>query len=218
MFKFHLLCLLLALCLSVQISMSMAARPSKRFTGVMAAALNKGDANAEKDGKKNSAKVVAKGNDNEEPTLNAFDLCIAGSVATALGDLSLHPIDTIKTTQQTSEVVESMFAVAKKIWKTSGLKGFYPGVVPYVAGDGLSGAVKFASFELSKSWLFPKVDKKYHNTLQFVCAAGAFIACSVILVRPTLVTISIVLLPLLPYHHTCYDDNQTNTTASPVSF
>lgn len=47
---------------------------------------------------------------------------------------------------------------------------------------GLSGAVKFASFELSKSWLFPKVDEKYHNTLQFVCAAGAFVACSVILV------------------------------------
>jgi len=138
MFNFHLLCVLLALCLSAQISMSMAARPSKRFTGVMAAALNKGDANTKNDCAKKTAKVVAKGEAIEEPTLNAFDLCIAGSVATALGDLSLHPIDTIKTTQQTSEVVQSMFAVAKKIWKSSGIKGFYPGVVPYVAGDGVS--------------------------------------------------------------------------------
>lgn len=34
--------------------------------------------------------------------LNAFELCVCGALATALGDLAMHPIDTIKITQQTA--------------------------------------------------------------------------------------------------------------------
>lgn len=34
--------------------------------------------------------------------LNAIDLCLCGAFATALGDFIMHPIDTIKITQQTA--------------------------------------------------------------------------------------------------------------------
>lgn len=34
--------------------------------------------------------------------LNALDLCLAGAFATAFGDFVMHPIDTIKITQQTA--------------------------------------------------------------------------------------------------------------------
>ena len=60
--------------------------------------------------------------------------------------------------------------------------GFYPGVVPYMTADGLSGAIKFASFEVSKAFLENKLPVKFHPGVQFLCAAGAMIACSVVMV------------------------------------
>jgi len=117
-----------------------------------------------------------------EPTLNAFELCVAGSVATAFGDFVMHPIDTIKVTQQTSKAALSMLATARQIFATSGIKGFYPGILPYCTADGLSGAIKFASFELSKVFVEARVPVKYYPITQFVCAAGAMLACSVVLV------------------------------------
>lgn len=35
-----------------------------------------------------------------EITLNAFDLCLCGAFATAFGDFVMHPVDTIKVSQQ----------------------------------------------------------------------------------------------------------------------
>lgn len=121
---------------------------------------------------------------NEAPdvSLNAFDLCICGSFATALGDFLMHPLDTIKIVQQSGKSTGGMFKVARQIFKESGIAGFYPGVMAYVLGDGLSGAVKFATFEVGKKWLEERTEEKYHGTIQFLCAAGAMLACSVILV------------------------------------
>lgn len=56
------------------------------------------------------------------------------------------------------------------------------GIVPYILGDGSSGAVKFATFEISKKFLERKLPQKYHPMLQFACAATAMLVCSVILV------------------------------------
>ena len=115
-------------------------------------------------------------------SLNAFDLCVCGSFATALGDFLMHPLDTIKIVQQSGKNTGGMLRVARQIFKDSGIAGFYPGVMAYVLGDGLSGAVKFASFEVGKKWLEERTEEKYHSTIQFLCAAGAMLACSVILV------------------------------------
>lgn len=45
-----------------------------------------------------------------------------------------------------------------------------------------SGAVKFATFELSKVFVEARIPLKFHPVAQFACAAGAMLACSVFLV------------------------------------
>ena len=45
-----------------------------------------------------------------------------------------------------------------------------------------SGAIKFASFELSKIFVEARTPIKFHPAVQFACAAGAMLACSVVLV------------------------------------
>ena len=44
-----------------------------------------------------------------EVTLNAFDLCLCGAFATAFGDFVMHPVDTIKVSQQVSLLSNSYF-------------------------------------------------------------------------------------------------------------
>lgn len=62
------------------------------------------------------------------------------------------------------------------------MAGFYNGIIPYLLGDGLSGAVKFSVFELSRKKLEKKLPVKYYSPIQFLCGALAMFACSVILV------------------------------------
>jgi len=127
---------------------------------------------SKKTGNKNAAVV----------TLNAWELCFCGAIATAFGDFVMHPVDTIKVTQQAATHATSIIEVAKTIWSKNGVAGFYPGVIPYMTADGLSGAIKFATFELSKIFVEARVPAKFHPVTQFVCAAGAMIACSFIMV------------------------------------
>jgi len=114
--------------------------------------------------------------------LNAVELCLCGAFATAFGDFCVHPIDTIKVTQQAAATTLSFIAAMKRIFLTKGPLGFYQGIVPYVLGDGSSGAIKFATFELSKQFLERRLPSKYHPLIQFFCAATAMLACSIVLV------------------------------------
>ena len=75
-----------------------------------------------------------------------------------------------------------MFQTIKNLWASNGINAFYPGVLPYMAADGLSGAVKFATFEVSKVFLEGKLPVKFHPSLQFIFAAGVMVACSFIMV------------------------------------
>lgn len=59
---------------------------------------------------------------------------------------------------------------------------FISGVVPYVTMDGLSGAIKFATYEWGKKLVAPILPPALHAYSHFVCAAGAFISCSVVMV------------------------------------
>ncbi|GAB5029597.1 s-adenosylmethionine carrier 1 [Nannochloropsis oceanica] len=114
--------------------------------------------------------------------LNTFDMMIAGGFATAMGDLAMHPIDTIKTVQQAAPAGLSIVKACGKILKDMGPIGFYAGVVPYVTMDGLSGAIKFATYEWGKKLVAPILPPALHAYSHFVCAAGAFISCSVVMV------------------------------------
>ena len=71
------------------------------------------DANAR--ASKNAAKAVVK----EEPReLSSGEMAAAGAVATALGVTLVHPIDTIKTLQQSNEGMGlNMLAASRKIMK-----------------------------------------------------------------------------------------------------
>jgi solute carrier family 25 S-adenosylmethionine transporter 26 len=55
-------------------------------------------------------------------------------------------------------------------------------VVPYVTMDGLSGAIKFAAYEWGKKLVAPILPPALHAYSHFVCAAGAFLSCSVVMV------------------------------------
>lgn len=114
--------------------------------------------------------------------LNSIDMMVAGGVATALADLVMHPIDTIKTVQQALPAGVSVAGACRKILKDGGPMGFYKGVVPYVTMDGLSGAIKFATYEWGKKLVAPILPAALLGYSHFVCAAGAFLTCSVVLV------------------------------------
>ena len=59
------------------------------------------------------------------------DAALAGTLAAAAGTVALHPIDTIKTVQQTGL---SLGPACSKIWQRGQLGAFYDGVTPYVLG------------------------------------------------------------------------------------
>ncbi|KAJ1445187.1 mitochondrial carrier domain-containing protein [Pelagophyceae sp. CCMP2097] len=111
---------------------------------------------------------------------NIYEIVIAGALATALGDVAMHPVDTVKTVQQAGGI--SLGAAIKKLSAKGGIGPFYDGVVPYAIADGLSGAVKFATYEKCKRWCAVNVPQEHLAASSFGCAAVAFIASSVILV------------------------------------
>ena len=90
---------------------------------------------------------------NPEPRLNFFEIMLCGALSTVLGDVTLHPIDTIKIVQQAAAVPLSLGQAVRKITANGGLMGFYDGVVPYAIGDGLSGiSLLFHSRSMVAGW------------------------------------------------------------------
>jgi len=131
---------------------------------------------------------VAKEEKTEKRKLTSFDLACAGSLATMIGDAALHPVDCIKTLQQSTEGTGlSMVGASKKIMKDFGIGGFYSGLGTYVLSDGGAGAIKFATYEAAKQWVNDKVPEEYMGAAVFGCAAIAFIASSVVLVPGELI-------------------------------
>jgi len=95
----------------------------------------------------------------------------------------MHPVDTIKTVQQAASTALSVGAACRKILGgPGGWLGFYQGVGPYVLADGLAGAVKFATYEVSKKWVQRRIPEEWVPYSHFVCAAGAMLASSFVLV------------------------------------
>jgi len=83
---------------------------------------------------------------NGKRTLPGLELALAGAAATMIGDAALHPIDCIKTLQQSNNGIGlSMIGAGKKIFADQGIPGFFNGLGCYVACDGAAGAIKFAT-------------------------------------------------------------------------
>jgi Mitochondrial carrier protein len=88
-----------------------------------------------------------------------WKLALAGSLATLVSDVAMHPLDCIKTLQQTEEGIGlSMIAAAHFIYHTmGGLTGFSRGFLTWGVCDALGGALKFSTYEglkrkFNKNW------------------------------------------------------------------
>jgi len=122
------------------------------------------------------------------PSPSNIDLALAGGIATMFGDFAMHPIDCIKTLQQSDAGKSlSMLAASKQIFKTQGISGFYSGVATYIFCDGAAGAMKFATYEMMKRWTNENVSEDKVPLALFGCAAAAFVASSFLLVPGELI-------------------------------
>jgi len=111
-----------------------------------------------------------------------------------IGDIAMHPVDCIKTLQQSNEGVGlNMLQASSRILKTQGLGGFYKGLGTYVTADGIAGSIKFATYETLKKVLKnnlsddPKKAEQQERWGMFIAAGAAFIASSVVLVPGELI-------------------------------
>lgn len=80
------------------------------------------------------------------PQLPLYQLALAGSLTTFGTDIIMHPMDSIKTLQQ-SNVELTLLAAATVLWETSAL---FHGFFTYAVSDAVSGAIKFTVWELWK--------------------------------------------------------------------
>ena len=115
-------------------------------------------------------------------------LAMAGSIATVISDMSMHPIDCIKTLQQSNEGIGlSIVQAAQFIYtELGGVPGFYKGFFTYAVCDATAGALKFSTYEVLKRQVRSTLPKEEQtsllNAILFLCAAVAFLASSVIAV------------------------------------
>eukprot|EP01031_Cornospumella_fuschlensis_P024732 gene24732-29884_t len=141
------------------------------FKPVSSVALSRAAFNASKQHANHVLFTTASNTDAESKSqLTILDLALCGALATAFGDFVMHPLDTIKITQQTAAIPKSLLSTASDIVASKGLGGLYGGVVPYVLGDGMAGAVKFSVYEVVKKYVEDRVDEKYHKFTKFFCA------------------------------------------------
>ena len=100
---------------------------------------------AKKASSKSAATATAVTKTNVPRELSSGEMAAAGAFATAFGVTLVHPIDTIKTLQQSSEGMGlNMLQATNKIMKNGGFTALYSGLGPYVTSDGCAGALKFA--------------------------------------------------------------------------
>lgn len=122
--------------------------------------------------------------DDSSASLPLWKLAVAGGLATVIGDAFMHPIDCIKTLQQSDEGMSlSLGEAARHVMTTSGIPGFYKGLGAYVATDGVGGALKFASYEKLTKWCRTNLNEgAVLSGALLACAALAFLASSLVLV------------------------------------
>jgi hypothetical protein len=98
--------------------------------------------------------------------------------------MSMHPIDCIKTLQQSDQGMGlNIGQAAQLVYAQLGLAGFYKGFATYALCDSAGGALKFTTFEILKRQVQPKLSEgASKNAVLFGCAAVAFVASSVITV------------------------------------
>ncbi|RCK59233.1 Mitochondrial carnitine carrier [Candida viswanathii] len=85
--------------------------------------------------------------------LSLFAITTAGGFAGIAMWLGVFPIDTIKSTQQSSNVKVSIVQATKNIYAKGGIKAFFPGVGPALARAFPANAATFLGVELARKFL-----------------------------------------------------------------
>ncbi|XP_065910060.1 mitochondrial S-adenosylmethionine carrier protein-like [Dysidea avara] len=86
---------------------------------------------------------------------------LSGAAAGTTVDLTLHPIDTLKTRLQSSA----------GFWKSGGFRGVYSGILPAAAGSAPSAATFFCTYEVTKKFLINRTPG-YMTPVVFMVAAS----------------------------------------------
>lgn len=118
--------------------------------------------------------------------LGAKEFMICGGLSTAVTDLLLFPIDTIKVTQQSSKVFMSSSQALRQIFKNGGgLSSLYKGALGYAAMDGIGAAVFFAAYERAKRFATESMHLSgpWLGASVYGSAAAAFGVSSILLGR-----------------------------------
>lgn len=114
--------------------------------------------------------------------LNLGEHLMAGGAATAVAVCSVHPLDTLKTVQQSAAAasgsgpLRAFFGLVRR-----GPSSVYAGVGSALGSQVPAGAIKFAAYEAligTANRHFSRVPQPLRD---FGCAALAFVACSVVL-------------------------------------
>lgn len=90
---------------------------------------------------------------NPNQDLSLFAIMTAGGFAGVSMWLGVFPIDTIKSTQQSSNTNVSIFKTTSNIYKKGGIKAFFPGVGPALARSFPANAATFLGVELARNAL-----------------------------------------------------------------
>ncbi|GAB1867078.1 S-adenosylmethionine mitochondrial carrier protein homolog [Camponotus japonicus] len=93
---------------------------------------------------------------------------IAGGAAGTFVDVTLFPIDTLKTRLQS----------AQGFLKAGGFTGLYRGIYPVIVGSAPTAALFFLTYEEIKTIMQPKISAKYYTIVHMGAATlGEMVAC-----------------------------------------
>lgn len=89
----------------------------------------------------------------EEATLSLFAVSAAGAVAGIIMLIPLFPIDTMKSRMQSSEGKAHASTIAKTLYRSGGVRAFYPGLAPALLRALPANAAATLGWELAREAL-----------------------------------------------------------------
>jgi hypothetical protein len=118
--------------------------------------------------------------------LSSFDFAACGGIATAVTDIILYPIDTIKVKQQSSRTPLRISQAFSEILKTNGIGGLFKGMVGYAGIDGIGAAIFFTAYETAKTQISMRISSPL---TPYLSASTAFLFSSSFMVPAELIKV-----------------------------
>lgn len=95
---------------------------------------------------------------------------ISGALAGVICDVTLFPLDTLKTRLQSQH----------GFFKSGGFKHLYKGVGPVVLGSAPSAAIFFITYEGIKQYSQPYIPDQYHSIIHMIAASSSEVAACLV--------------------------------------